>query len=135
MAVSALQSIRNNAANAAPAAAGGQPAERVQTQSWINVGVEVNGVLIPLSLGIPVDTMKPRTINGLTSNSSDEAVLAQQQIAASNQLTARIQALSLELEPGEERFLDLKVQIRRVVERTEIEESSNPFSVGDIKLF
>ncbi len=105
------------------------PQERAKADFWLNVGYTVDeqtdeGVVqtfISLPLGIPLDDQKT-----LPENSSNQRYAALS--AARNDLYQQVMAACGELADGEERILDLQIQIRKVRgESATVAAGSNPF--------
>lgn len=120
---SALAQLRaRNTRTAASSSSTPDVADRVQAKVWMNVGVDVGGEFIALPLGTAIDTMKPEEARG----NNPEWLM---KVAARNELLEMIQAKGDALEPGEEITLTLEVRLRRVEDKPEIDETSNPFSL------
>lgn len=111
----------------APAA--GTKADRPKSQFWINIGYD-SGVtdeqgnmrFVSLAVGIPLDGQER-----LPTNSRNHEYAAFQ--AARNDLYEQIMAAAQTLQPGEEKLLNLQVQLRRINEETaEIDPSTNVFA-------
>jgi hypothetical protein len=103
--------------------------EKVQTKFWLNVGVERNGKLLTLPLGIPLDGLTAKSIpNGKASAEFRGMRIAEKQ------LWDKIQEVMSTLKPGESKSLPLQVEIRHVEakELTAEEAASNPFALGDL---
>lgn len=90
--------------------------ERPKTKFWINIGYD-SGVadeqgitkFVSLPVGIPLDNQER-----LPTNSRNQEFAAFQ--AARNNLVDQIMAVAEKLEPGEEKMLNLQVQLRRINE-------------------
>lgn len=94
----------------------GNNADKPKAQFWINVGYEVQVQtadnqqetrFVSLATGIPVDTQEK-----LATNSRNAEYAAFQH--ARNNLHDQIMAAAAKLAPGEERMLNLQIQLRRV---------------------
>lgn len=105
--------------------------ERVAAKFWLNVGYEVKvqtdeGIekrFVSLPLGIPLDTQEPFAVT-----SRNESYSAFQM--ARNDLLSQIMEIANKLEGGEEKILNLQIQLRRVnSESATIKSEDNPFSM------
>jgi 2-methylcitrate dehydratase PrpD len=98
----------------------GQTAEREPTKVWINVGMRAgegeNERFVSLPKGIPLDDMKAIPLRG--TNEDFNAFTA-----GRNDLLADIKAIAEQLAPGDEAFLSLEVQVRRIAE-------TNPYRIS-----
>lgn len=103
--------------------------DRPKAKFWINVGYdsgvpdEVNGgtKFVSLPVGIPLDNQER-----LPTNMRNQEHAAFQ--SARNSLMDQIIAAAEQLAPGEERLLDLQIQLRRVNDETaEIPADQNQF--------
>lgn len=110
--------------------------DRPKALSWINVGYSVDVVVdgvteqrfVSLPLGIPVDTQEELK----TNTRNQEWNMLQQ---ARNELVKQLSELGASLAPGEERIVNLQVQLRRVKDETAAPEmSTNPFIPAKIDL-
>lgn len=115
--------------NAPTNAAAGGKAKKPQAKAWVNVGYEEvdpetgETVFIGLPMGIPLDTMELRSAGG--------SKIMQAKNAFHEALTAAV----LSMEPGQEEIvLDLKVQVRRVLDREAANGENNAFIGGLEKL-
>ena len=115
--------------SALPTTATAAPQERAKADYWLNVGYTVDeqtdeGIVqtfISLPLGIPLDDQKT-----LPENSSNQRYAALS--AARNDLYQQVMAACSELADGEERILDLQIQIRKVrSEAASVPAGQNPF--------
>jgi hypothetical protein len=88
----------------------------VKANIWLNIGYEVEvqdneGVVetrfINLPMGLPLDTMEE-----VKTNSSNETFAAMQ--VAKNDLLKQLLCAAADLKPGQERIVNLQVQMRRV---------------------
>jgi hypothetical protein len=88
----------------------------VKANIWLNIGYEVEvqdteGVtetrFINLPMGLPLDTMEE-----VKTNSSNETFAAMQ--VAKNDLLKQLLGAAADLKPGQERIVNLQVQMRRV---------------------
>lgn len=104
---------------------------RPKAQYWINIGytVQVKGEqgpedrFVSLPTGIPLDTQE-----ALPTNSRNAEFAAFQ--AARNNLHDQIMAAAAKLQPGEEKLLNLQIQLRRVNEETApVAAELNPFVI------
>lgn len=102
--------------------------DRPKSQFWINLGYPVDYQLddgsteqrfVSLPIGIPLDGQER-----LPTNSKNEQFAAFQ--VARNELLDQLMAIAQTLEPGEDKIINLKVQIRRVNEEV-IRTEDNPF--------
>lgn len=115
MAVNFERTFGKNSAPAAPAADA-----RPKSQLWLNIGYssdvidEETGVarFVSLPVGIPLDTQ-----DKLPTNSRNKEYAAFQ--AARNDLMDQLMEVSKSLAPGEERILNLEIQLRRVNDEAE----------------
>lgn len=104
-------------------------ADRPKSQYWINIGydsgvqdAEGNNRFVSLAVGIPLDGQEK-----LPTNSRNAEFAAFQ--AARNDLAEQIMAVAQTLQPGEERLLNLQVQLRRInEEHAEIAPENNQFA-------
>lgn len=112
-----------------------QQAERPKSRFWLNIGY-ASGVLdehgadkfVSLPAGIPLDGQER-----VNTNSRNAEFAAFQ--SARNDLLAQIMAVAENLQPGEEKLLQLQVQLRRVNdEAEEIPATQNAFSQAAPKL-
>lgn len=104
--------------------------ERVKAQLWANIGytVEVETTegkeqrFVNLPFGLPIDTMEM-----VPTNSSNEVFAALQ--SAKNDLLKQVIAAGMQMKPGEEKILNLQIQLRRVSEPCAVVNNpdSNPF--------
>lgn len=103
--------------------------DRPKSQFWINIGydsgvqdAEGNNRFVSLAVGIPLDGQEK-----LPTNSRNAEFAAFQ--AARNDLAEQIMAVAKTLQPGEERLLNLQVQLRRInEEHAEIAPENNQFA-------
>lgn len=97
-----------------------------ETQVWLNVGVPVetaDGVrFVSLPLGIPLDSLKE-----VSTNSKNEDFRAFQM--ARNDLLDQLRKHAATLKPGEECFLPLSVQMRRIEDNSDKPIQHNPYKV------
>lgn len=119
--VSDIVANNNSASNNKP-----KTEDRPKSQVWINVGYEVEvaneqgeqeKLFVSLPYGLPIDTMEPAKVNG-----SDKWAAYQ---GARNDLLAQIQQLASQMQPGEEKTLNLQVQVRRVKNDTQPEQQNS----------
>ena len=89
---------------------------RPKAQVWMNIGYEIEvpsteGTMetrfINLPMGLPLDTMEE-----VPTTSSNQVFAAMQ--VAKNDLLKQLLAAAAELVPGQERIVNLQVQLRRV---------------------
>lgn len=110
-----------------------QADDRPKAELWLNIGYEVTVPMVvdgknvdetrfvSLPTGIPLDTMDK--VSARTSNDTFAAFQT-----ARNDLLDQIMKAAEELAPGEEKLLNLQIQLRRVNgERAEIASEENPF--------
>lgn len=106
----------------------GSKADLPKAQFWLNIGYPVEldtpeGTehrFVSLPMGIPLDTQEP-----LPTNSRN--VSYAQFSAARNDLHSQIMAVAAQLEPGEEKELNLVIQLRRVnEEQADVSPDNNP---------
>ena len=104
-----------------------------KAEFWLNIGygvevpVEGGGTeerFVSLPQGIPLDTQEHVAVKG--KNVEWKAFQA-----ARNGLLDQIMAVAQQLEPGEDRILNLQIQLRRVNADTEetVDASTNPFAM------
>lgn len=103
-----------DSAKAAPAA--GARNDQPKAQWWLNIGYLAAGAgengedrFVALPLGIPLDTQEKVPTNSRNTNYADFQ-------AARNDLLDQIMGAAENLEPGEDRILNLQIQLRRVAE-------------------
>lgn len=101
--------------------------KRPAAKFWVNVGLRRNGKLLTLPMGIPLDNLKSKAV-------PKQAGDFQSMRKAEAQLWEKIQELMSTMKPGESKTLPFEVEIRKVTEEEQIEETSNPFDLGDFKL-
>jgi hypothetical protein len=115
--------------------------DRPKAQFWINVGyaveVQVSGPdgktvqeqrFVSMPIGIPVDTQEELK----TNTRNVEWNMLQQ---ARNELVHALTEAGNELEPGEERIVNLQVQLRRVKDEAAAPDiTANPFLRAEHKL-
>lgn len=116
--------------NSAAAAASKPAAEtRPKSQYWLNIGYD-SGVagedgktkFVSLPVGIPLDGQER-----LPTNSRNAEFAAFQ--AARNNLMEQIEAAAKNLAPGEEKMLNLQIQLRRINDDSaEMPVDQNPFA-------
>lgn len=103
--------------------------ERPKAQLWLNIGYD-SGVedddgrsrFVSLPTGIPLDTQEKLPVN---SRNRDFAAFQ----SARNDLLEQILKAGANLQPGEERILNLQIQLRRVnAEAEQIPASENQFA-------
>ena len=103
--------------------------DRPKAQFWLNIGYPVTVKtesgeeqrFVSLPTGIPLDTQEP-----LATNSRNAEFAAFQ--AARNNLHEQIMAAAQALQPGEEKILNLQIQLRRVNEESvAVDSSKNQF--------
>lgn len=110
----------------------GSKADKPKAQFWINLGYSVDGVtnkdgelvdtFVSLPVGIPLDTTEALK----TNSQNDQYAMFQ---TARNELLEQILELAQTLKPGEERKLNLEVQLRRInEEKAVVTGSANPFA-------
>lgn len=106
---------------------------RPKAQVWMNIGYTVEVPLdggavesrfINLPMGLPLDTMEE-----VATTSSNEVYAAMQ--IAKNDLLKQLLTAAAELAPGQERIVNLQVQLRRVNDATAnaglSDPAANPF--------
>lgn len=103
-------------------------ADRPKAELWINLGYEADAIneetgkpyFISLPQGIPLDTMEPADTN---IRSPEFAAIRN----AQNDLLSQLQDHVKDLAPGEEKFITLTVQVRRVKAPVQpIDPANNP---------
>lgn len=114
----------------------GSNTDRPKSKFWINIGYD-SGVLdentgnnkfVSLPAGIPLDGQERQSTN---SRNSEFAALQ----SARNNLLDQIMAEAEKLKPGEERLLNLQIQLRRVNdEAEEVPADQNMFLANAPKL-
>ena len=119
---SALNKASGNKASAT------ETEQRPASKVWINIGVETGDdqySFLSLPMGIPLDNMEPVKVPSAKNEDFRNFRLAQ------NDLLSQIQALAATLKPGEERILNLAVQIRHIEDAAEQtgDMSDNKFAV------
>jgi hypothetical protein len=125
----ALNKNNANARSATPAA------DRPKAGVWVNIGYSVkvdvveNGAVVgqedrfvSLPVGIPLDTTAPIPLKG--SNEGYNAF-----VTARNDLMEQLMEFAKTLKPGEDKMVDLQVQVRRVDEpAAPVAAANNPFA-------
>lgn len=111
-----------------------QTQERVKSQVWINVGVQIDDKFVSIPFGLAIDTMgeldMPKNVK------SEEGVQYAQLVQARNALLKKLQSFGEQLEPGEDADLDgLKIVMHRVKEAVEYKPTSNSLLDGINSLF
>jgi hypothetical protein len=102
----------------------GEKEPRKASEFWINVGILVEGKLVQLPLGIPLDGLKSRPIP------SGEGEFRQLRLAEAS-LWEQVQGVMGQMEPGQEIHLPkLTAVLRRNKQPTENENKENPFKVS-----
>lgn len=125
-----------NPSNPPASSNGANGAEREKAKFWANIGFtatqpvldaegkptkETEQYFIALPGGIPLDSLKK-----VPTNSSNASYAARQQ--ATNALYDKVMEVADSLEPGEDRIVNLQVQVRRVrEEQPEADLSQNTF--------
>lgn len=107
--------------------------QRKDTQFWLNVGVERNGVLVSLPMGIPLDELQARAIPSPKTKNPEFRQLRQ----AEYQLWELMKQQMSTMKPGEEVELPFTVKLRRIDEKEvpeEIDNSENPFAIGSFEV-
>ena len=115
---------------ATPVGGKGNSGDRPKAKFWLNIGYD-SGVadestggtkFVSLPVGIPLDNNEK-----LPTNSRNAEFAAFQ--AARNDLMEQVMAVAGNLAPGEEKLLNLQIQLRRVNdEAAEIPVENNPFA-------
>ncbi len=114
-----------------PQATNSSKDDRPKAQFWLNIGYPVTVKteageeqrFVSLPTGIPLDTQE-----ALATNSRNAEFAAFQ--AARNNLHDQIMAAAAKLQPGEEKLLNLQIQLRRVNEETApVAAELNPFVI------
>lgn len=108
------------------------------TQFWVNVGLQrpdgKGGTkLVQLPMGIPLDELVAPTVPSPKTQNIEFRNLR----LAQNQLWAEMKRIMETLKPGESVTLPLQVELRKVDEKEIVEnvdQSENPFAIGDLKL-
>lgn len=103
--------------------------DRPVAKFWLNIGYNVPGAgddgedrFVALPVGIPLDTMKP-----VTTNSRNDSY--REFMAAKNDLLEQIMEAAQKLQPGEERKLNLEIQLRHVADvQAPVERETNRFA-------
>ena len=110
--------------------------DKPKAQFWINIGYEVKVQtadnteetrFVSLATGIPVDTQEK-----LATNSRNAEYAAFQH--ARNNLHDQIMAAAQKLAPGEERMLNLQIQLRRVNDEMEPASGDNNIFMRNVQL-
>jgi hypothetical protein len=106
--------------------------DRPKSQFWLNIGYPVDYDMgdgttevrfVSLPTGIPLDGQEK-----LPTNSKNEQFAAFQ--SARNLLLEQLMAIASQLKPGEEKTINLQVQLRRVNADAEpIKPENNPFAM------
>lgn len=108
--------------------------ERETNQVWANIGVvrkdgEGKDVFVGLPLGVPCDGLKAKKVPGSDTDKQDYRNL----VIAQNAFLEAFQKHMAGLKPGQEKVLNLQVQIRRIKEGekvTEADKANNPLLAG-----
>lgn len=108
--------------------------ERKKSLVWLNVGIEMDGVMINVPFGIGLDTMvdldMPKNVK------TEDGMKYAQLVQARNALKAKLLKIADGIEPGEEAVIsDLQVTLYKVQEQTEYKPDGNPLLDGINKLF
>lgn len=99
--------------------------DRPKAQIWLNIGYESqdaegNDMFISLPMGLPLDTMEAKSVNG-----KDLGWKQMQQ--AKNALLEQLQKAAMQINPGEEHTIPgLTIQVRRVAQTEAPDASENP---------
>lgn len=94
-------------------------------QFWLNVGVERNGKLLTLPMGIPLDKLKSKPVPNKQSE-------FQQLRAGEKALWDQFRTFFEGLKPGESKRVNFVCEVRRINEAELIEEDTNPFAPGKL---
>lgn len=126
----AIEFNKTFGANKSSAPAAASTNDRPKSRFWLNIGYD-SGVanedgkgtrFVALPAGIPLDGQEK-----LPTNSRNRDFAAFQ--AARNDLMDQLMAVAESLQPGEEKLLNLQVQLRRVNDdMAEPDAASNPFA-------
>ena len=104
-----------------------------KSEFWVNVGIERNGKLVSLPMGIALDKLEPRRIPGSSSKNQEFRFLR----LAEADLWKKMQEIMASMKPGEVVTLPFQVELRRC-EATEVVEEQdttvNPFAVGPLTI-
>lgn len=83
---------------------------------WLNIGYVAEGAgddgedrFVSLPVGIPVDTMEPVSVNSRSDSYREFQ-------SARNDLYEQVMAVAKNLKPGEDKILNLQIQLRRIGE-------------------
>jgi hypothetical protein len=94
----------------------GSRSDQPKAKLWLNIGYMAEGAgengedrFVSLPVGIPVDTQEKVATNSRNQNYADF-------MAARNDLLDQIMGVAETLAPGEDRILNLQIQLRRVAE-------------------
>jgi hypothetical protein len=117
---------QNNSQTSGSNARGDQP----KAQFWLNIGYTAPGAgdegedrFVALPVGIPLDTQEHATTNSRNDSYREF-------VAAKNDLLDQVMEAAKGLNPGEDRILNLQIQLRRVAgEQAPVEPGKNRFAV------
>ena len=102
-----------------------------KSEFWVNVGIERNGKLVCLPMGIALDKLEARRIPGSSSKNTEFRFLR----LAEADLWKKMQEIMASMKPGETISLPFQVELRRC-EATEVVEDQdstvNPFAVSPV---
>jgi len=104
-------------------------ADQPKAQLWLNIGYTAVGAgdegddrFVSLPVGIPLDTQEH-----VSTNSRNESY--REFMSARNDLLDQIMTVAKDLAPGEDRILNLQIQLRRVAgEQAPVEPGKNRFA-------
>lgn len=106
----------------------GEKAKKPKARFWVNVGVEMNGVLVSLPMGIALDDLKSRP---LVPNSDNKEFRHLREAEAD--LWNQMKKLMELMEDGDEHVLSqFQVRIRKTQPKERDESETNPLLVGKL---
>lgn len=106
--------------------------QKKDTRYWINVGLERNGKLVSLPMGIPLDGLEARRIPSPKTQNQDFRNLR----VAEAQLWDKVKEIFSTLKPGDEVTLPFTVKLRMTDDKEmvdEVDATDNPYAIGDLK--
>ena len=110
-----------------------QTAAKPKSEFWVNVGIERNGKLVCLPMGIALDKLEARKIPGSSSKNTEFRFLR----LAEADLWKKMQEIMAQMKPGEVISLPFQVELRRCEATEQVEEQDttvNPFAVGPLTI-
>ncbi len=97
--------------------------DRPKAKVWLNIGYQAGDKFITLPVGLPIDTMEPVEVRG-----QNEDWIKQQN--ARNGLLEMLQQAGASLEAGEEKTVNLTIQLRRTNEEVQVATVDNEYALN-----